>query len=546
MRTVTAPTWLRRAGVAVWILVGLFAIWTIGARFLWPSVSAAVAEGTNATNLALRDFVNVWNSIVDGFGLVTARVDSYVVLDELTFVLAALGLAFGTIVIVAVLAATQQGRRRDKFIRGARLKDVPSPIAKAFSKKPRAGQLSIGGVPIAHDAEVEHILLSGATGTGKSTIMDAFLPQIRARSDRCFIVDLNGAFYARHGRPGDLLLNPYDRRTVEWSPFAELAHDADYRRVAAAMIPPARDGGMNGDWIQYGQGMVADVMRVMKRQGAVSAPGLHKWLTAASPEALRTILQGTTSAVLSESSNEKFLGSVRGVTTPYIEYLDLLPAGADAFSVRNWVRDESNKVWLFLTYRQDEQDKLGAFLSCVAAIAMIEALSLPESRTRRLFFFLDELATLGHLGRVPDMLTKLRKHGGSVVLAVQVLSQLRAIYGADMAQAIMANAATKVILRQGDAETAQAWQAQLGEREVRRWSESWSRNDGGSERGRRRSKGQSFGEQLVREPVMLASELMDMPNLTGVVMRAGMPHQRFNYVDSVGLPAINTPYEPKA
>ncbi len=542
MRGATAPTWLRRASVGLWILVGLYATWTVGHRLVWPSVSSGVTQATRDTNLALADFTNVWNSIVDGFGLSTARIDSYWVLDEATFVVAAAAFAAGTILLVAVLASTQPGHRRDKFIRGAKLKGAPTPIGRLFTAKAGGGQLSVGGVPIPRAAEVEHILLSGATGTGKSTVMDSFLPKIRERGDRCFVIDLDGSFYARHGLPGDLILNPYDARSVQWSPFAELVSDEDYRRIAEAMIPPAQDGGLNGDWIQYGQGMVADLMRVMKQEKDLRPRQLHHWLTAASPQNLGDMLQGTTSAVLADSSNEKFLGSVRGVTTPYIGYLDLLTSDVGGFSVGQWIRDESNKGWLFLTYRQDQQAKLGAFLSCVAAIAMLEALSLPESRDRRLFFMLDELATLGPLNRVPDTLTKLRKHGGCVVLAVQVLAQLRAVYGADMAQAIVGNAGTKIILRQGDAETAKAWEAQLGEHEVRRWSESTSSNDSGNDRGRRRSRGRSFGEQVVREPVMLASELMAMPNLQGVLMRAGRPHQRFNYIDNVGMPTVNKGY----
>lgn len=158
-------------------------------------------------------FASILNGIVDGLGLVTARIASYPLLDEASFVLWATGIAVGTIVGVALLAGSQPGRRGDKFIRGAKLKAAPSPIGRVLAAKRRSGLLSVGGIPIAHDAEVEHVLLSGATGTGKSTMMNTFLPIIRDRGDRCFITDLDGSFYARHGRPGDLLLNPSDKRS---------------------------------------------------------------------------------------------------------------------------------------------------------------------------------------------------------------------------------------------------------------------------------------------------------------------------------------------
>ena len=139
MRGATAPTWLRRASVGLWILVGLYATWTVGHRLVWPSVSSGVTQATRDTNLALADFTNVWNSIVDGFGLSTARIDSYWVLDEATFVVAAAAFAAGTILLVAVLASTQPGHRRDKFIRGAKLKGAPTPIGRLFTAKAGGG-----------------------------------------------------------------------------------------------------------------------------------------------------------------------------------------------------------------------------------------------------------------------------------------------------------------------------------------------------------------------------------------------------------------------
>ncbi|SKA40452.1 Type IV secretory pathway, VirD4 component, TraG/TraD family ATPase [Enhydrobacter aerosaccus] len=419
----------------------------------------------------------------------------------------------------------------DASLRGARLEEQSRKAGRKFKD-----HLQVGGVPIDRPAEVEHILISGATGTGKSQIMDGFLRTIRPRGDRCLIIDHSGAFMARHGREGDMLLNPFDARSVAWSPFAEIFTDYDYRRIANAMIPEPIDGGADkAEWIRYGQIFLADMLRVLHMRNKRSSAELHRYLTAATPSELRAELQGTTSAIFSDRANARLLGSVRGVITPYVRFLDYLPESSAPFSVRRWIKDESLRNWLFLTYREDQMDDLRQFLSCVAAIGMLEALTLPESTTRRLFFFLDELASLGHLGRVPDLLTKLRKLGGSVVLAVQVLAQLRAVYGRDVSQAIIGNAATKIILRQGDAETAKAWEAQLGEREVRR--ELTSTTESRESIWKVKSRGKTINTQIVRESVMLAAELMELPNLSGVMIRPGHPHTRFalKYVEMPGL-----------
>ncbi len=429
------------------------------------------------------------------------------------------------------------GRRRgdawnDSTVRGARLvlsegSAGGNLVRKAMSRWRPDDSLQIGTVRIDRAAEVEHILISGATGTGKSQIMDGLLRTLRARGDRCVVIDHSGGFLSRHGQQGDLLLNPFDRRSPSWSPFAEIETDYDYRRVANAIIPEAVGGGEKAEWICYAQTLLSDVLRVLHINNERSPQVLHRLLTSASPEHLRRFLEGTTSAIFSERENARLLGSVRGVMSPYIGFLQYLrPTAGREFSVRRYIRQEDRKSWLFLPYREDQMDELRAFLSCVSGIAMLEALSLSESADRRLFFFLDELTSLGHLGRVPDMLTKLRKLGGCVVLAVQVLSQLRAVYGDDMAKAIIGNAATKVILRQGDAETAKIWEAQLGEREVKRVT--GSRSESRSAPFRPSTTGESANTQIVRESIVLASELMAMRNLEGIIIRPGNPHTRFN------------------
>lgn len=136
----------------------------------------------------------------------------------------------------------------------------------------------------------------------------------------------------------------------------------------------------------------------------------------------------------------------------------------------------------------------------------------------------------------------LRKLSGCVVLSVQVLAQLRAVHGADMAQAFIGNAATKVILRQGDAETAKTWEAQLGEREVK-WV-TGSRSETRSDLFKPKTTGSSVNTQIVRESVVLASELMGLPNLSGIVIRPGYGQTRFK-VPYVKMPVLYDGFVPR-
>ena len=58
-------------------------------------------------------------------------------------------------------------------------------------------------------------------------------------------------FLERFYQPGDLILNPFDGRSVGWSPFAEIRSDYDCSRLAKASIPDAE--GESREWHVYAQ-----------------------------------------------------------------------------------------------------------------------------------------------------------------------------------------------------------------------------------------------------------------------------------------------------
>jgi hypothetical protein len=60
---------------------------------------------------------------------------------------------------------------------------------------------------------------------------------VRARRSRALIADAGGSFLSHSYAAGDLVLNPFDQRTVDWSPFAEIREPYDCARIARAAVP---------------------------------------------------------------------------------------------------------------------------------------------------------------------------------------------------------------------------------------------------------------------------------------------------------------------
>lgn len=80
------------------------------------------------------------------------------------------------------------------------------------------------------------------------------------------------------------------------------------------------------------------------------------------------------------------------------------------------------------------------------------------------FFFLDEFGNMGAVHEIATVMTTLRKRRCSVSIVLQELSQLRAVYGADVARAIFSGGAANKLFFSGlDLETAQYLEKLLGQ-----------------------------------------------------------------------------------
>ena len=76
--------------------------------------------------------------------------------------------------------------------------------------------------------------------------------------------------------------------------------------------------------------------------------------------------------------------------------------------------------------------------------------------------YLDEFRQFGYLPGLSEKLPTLRERGISVLLGVQVVSQIEEVYGRAEARTLIGNTETKLVFRAGDLETARMVSAWLG------------------------------------------------------------------------------------
>jgi len=391
--------------------------------------------------------------------------------------------------------------------------------------------ITLGGVPLPLQNEPLHTLLCGATGVGKTTLMDEALENIVRRGDRAIIVDPGGHHFSLFGQPDDVVLNPFDNRSPGWSVFNEIRKDFDYFRLAKSLIPDGH--GPDASWHFYAQILVAEGLRVLMRRGENTSAALLERLTVAPGEALAALLIGTPVQGLFDKDAGRALASTRFILTTYLNPHQYLRPGD--FSLRDWLSGDAGN--LFITWREDMQAALLPLIACWVDLLCNAVLSLPPARERRLWLLLDELGALGRLNSLESALTRGRKHGLCVLAGLQSTAQLDRSYGREAAIVLRSCFRNLLVLSlaRSDPDTAEILSKALGEREVDRVQRS-------AQSG---TQGISHGVNLQRatERLALPSELAQLPDLTAYVALAGDVPVRLVEFAPVQRPVMQNPFE---
>lgn len=517
-------------------ILSLFMLVYLGGPIVWLGRNL-LAQGGGALHPA--NLPNTFSHLLymaPGIGWVYAQATGHMVWAVILFVVYA-WMSWGTwaaIIADVRMGGSGAGAGDENVRRGSRVVEAAELDAQLNRSRRDDEPIVIGGVRIPRELEAQHFLVTGTTGTGKTQIINAMLRTIRKRGQRAIIADPGGGFYSRFAQPGDKLFNPFDRRTVDWSPFAEIRADYDCDRIAKAIVPDGTGDG--AEWHHYAQTLIAQAMLAMHRRGERSIKRLLYWMTTADQKELGTLLEGSPAAVLCAKGNDKMLASTRGIISTYLGVFPYL-ADEGQFSIRDFIRDW-REGWLYITYRDDQMGLLRHLVATLLELGIVEGLSLSEDQERGLWFVMDEVDSLGKVTSLRAGLTKLRKYGGRLILGLQTIAQLRTTYGRDEAQTLIANTTTKAVLRAGDAETAKSMEHELGEQEIER--EQGNTSISTSDHGQ--SQSMSTSTQVVRQSAVLASEITGLPNLHGYLKVPGDEIARIT-VPYVSMPEVTPAFE---
>jgi hypothetical protein len=421
--------------------------------------------------------------------------------------------------------------------RGSRVADLPRALASRGRQNESHAGITLAGTPVPAQDETKHFKLIGTTGTGKSTAIQEILTRALARGDRAVIADPDGGYLQRFYRPerGDVVLNPFDSRSVKWDLFSEIRNTHDIEQLARSLIPD--HDGQDRSWRGYARTFFTAVVRQARSAGVGDMEELFRLLVVADNGELRGLLRGTPAQPFLEEHNSRMFDSIRSVTTSAVGALEHVgQQRGPGFSVRGWVKDKTPGV-LFIPYKAGQIAALRSTISAWMRLAIFETMDQEElphfdshvtdSRTAdsdgsnsRLWFVVDELDALGQIDGLKDALARLRKFGGRCVLGFQSIAQVSSTYGQGEAHTIVENCGNTLILRCSASEgggTARFASQLIGEREVMHTTVSKSR------RATELVGSVTHSEHRSLEPAVLPSEVEQLPDLAGYLKFASDP-----------------------
>lgn len=334
---------------------------------------------------------------------------------------------------------------------------------------PNKSDIMLAGIPYPEGAESRHTIITGTTGAGKSNVFQEILQQILQKNERAIIVDTVGTYVNNYFRPDeDILLNPFDSRSLPWSFIKECGSNRVLLdEIAMCLIPdPVRGEKF---WEQAARTVFVEAVKKVVAQGKDVSDLLEIFQKPITEQ--QEFLKDTFAANIISKEADRMAISVNTVLLNATNAFQYLKDGEEYFSIKEWMH--SGRGLLFFSCSPEQRATLIPMITVWLTIAS-DALMQTSEAKKRTWFLIDELHNLNRLPRLETSLAEVRKYGGCFVIGTQMVSQLNTIYGNETTKTITGLCGTKVVMNVPEPETAKYMSSFLGEKEEISTSEAIS------------------------------------------------------------------------
>ena len=427
---------------------------------------------------------------------------------------------------VLLFFAISKSKADKKFIRGAQLlpiKKFNKILAQASQNSP-VQNLKFGDTIWPFEMEAAHLLILGTSGSGKSVLLNQLTAQINARKEtgtgeKIIFYDQKGEFIAKQFQPGDYIFSPYDKRCLRWSLFNEIEIPPDFDVIAKSLY--TSQDPKNDYWFNS----AADVFRTglvwLHRNRKTTNRDILNFFSQPLDrikEAFKELPieeQGALKHVDKSDSNAS--ASIISILLERIVFLRAMVDLDGDFSFRRYIRRQGRKRQpnLFILNVDQYEKNFKPLMTLAIDVMIREALSLPDSTNRRLWFVIDELGTLYKMDSVIKLERVGRSKGAALICGNQDLGKVEEQYGRAELKSFFNNFNTTFSFCVRDPETSEFLSKAIGEEQIIKTTHS--RQMSPSDVGDRKSE----AEQEKTERLLLPTEFQSLPKFHAIINMTG-------------------------
>ena len=425
--------------------------------------------------------------------------------------------AFILLIFLFRSVAGKQGK--GKQLRGSEL--VTPQRLNRLLRKEGEGDLQIGQVKLPKKLETEHFLCVGRPGAGKTTFLYEIIQKLRTRNERTIIYDFKGDYIEKFYDPQkDLLFNPFDKRTLNWSIFNEIesgfSKKLSINALAMSLIPdePATSSKY---WAKGCRGVLTGILLWLCAKNKRTNKDLWDMCCEGSKDIekkFREVPECREYAKHLEGGDKSMrMGDLMATFSTQTEAFSYLVDSDGDFSFKDWVTN--GKGFLFIANKPSQQATLKPLVSLIIDIMLTKGIDLTDNINRRLFLIADEFATLQKLPTFVNFLIGSRSKGGSVWCGLQDFGAIGETYGSNIKETFFNSFGAFLCLKVDAVETSSYIAKAIGQREVLKQRPTMQVSDDHVGHG-------SLSENKI-EDLILASEITKLNKLEGYLRISNYP-----------------------
>lgn len=484
-----------------------------------PDYKMLFTNSDGSTVMATARMISNNDNILQMMKWVWSESRAYLILSSSVHLLLPIG-------FFLILKSDSQ-KKNEVHIRGTKVMTTKQFHALTRKKRDRL-DLPFGSVSMPVSSEEKSTLITGIPGSGKTTLLSGIFCRLNDKGTRLIIYDYKGDYVQHFFDPKkDYIFNILDPRGISWNLFNEISTPMDIDAIASSLIPDLPGSTSDRFWNDGGRDVFgsclyclysrnlkqnSEIWRMISSEGKTIANLLKK--TPGCEKGYKYIADHKT----------KQAQSILSVVNQYCSCFRFMPDGDNNFSINDWVENGTGNI--FITNNARVQDTLKPLLSLFIDLLARKFLSMPDNRSEKNVFLLDEFTTLQNLPSLVNLLTLGRSKGVSCYIGTQSFGQIENIYGKAHKESIINSCVNKAIFSMSDSATAKYCSDLIGEAESVRGEKSLSL-------GSDYREGASLSYRHNTEPVVLTSEIMNLNDLEFIVKFANYPpvKSRLKYTD---------------